>query len=64
VIRASPVLPGLLALSLVFYLLYGPTEVALPVHVATDLHGSAAVATIGLGLVTTAVVLRRAAHGG
>ena len=41
-IRSSPVLPGLLALSFVFYLLYGPIEVALPVHVATDLHGSAA----------------------
>jgi MFS family permease len=36
------VLPGLLALSFVFYLLYGPVEVALPVHVASDLHGSAA----------------------
>jgi MFS family permease len=42
VIRSSPVLPGLLALSFVFYLLYGPVEVALPVHVASDLHGSAA----------------------
>jgi hypothetical protein len=42
VIRASRVLPGLLALSFVFYLLYGPVEVALPVHVASDLHGSAA----------------------
>ena len=42
VIRSSPVLPGLLALSFVFYLLCGPVEVALPVHVATDLHGSAA----------------------
>ena len=42
VIRSSPVLPGLLALSFVFYLLYGPVEVVLPVHVATDLHGSAA----------------------
>ena len=41
-IRSSPVLPGLLALSFVFYLLYGPVEVALPVHVAGDLHGSAA----------------------
>src|SRR5947208_745778 len=40
-IRSSPVLPGLLALSFVFYLLYGPIEVALPVHVATGLHGSA-----------------------
>jgi predicted MFS family arabinose efflux permease len=41
-IRASSVLTGLLALSFVFYLLYGPVEVALPVHVATGLHGSAA----------------------
>jgi hypothetical protein len=56
VIRASPVLPGLLALSFVFYLLYGPIEVALPVHVATDLHGSAALlgtfwAVFGVGAV-------------
>jgi len=42
IIRSSPVLTGLLVLSFVFYLLYGPIEVALPVHVATDLHGSAA----------------------
>ena len=42
VIRSSPVLPGLLALSFVFYLLYGPVDVALPAHVAVDLHGSAA----------------------
>jgi MFS transporter, DHA3 family, macrolide efflux protein len=48
-IRSSPVLPGLLALTFVFYLLYGPIEVALPVHVATDLHGSAAL----LGLIWT-----------
>jgi MFS transporter, DHA3 family, macrolide efflux protein len=56
VIRSSPVLPGLLALSFVFYLLYGPLEVALPVHVATDLHGSAALlgtfwAVFGVGAV-------------
>jgi MFS transporter, DHA3 family, macrolide efflux protein len=56
VIRASRVLPGLLALSFVFYLLYGPVEVALPVHVATDLHGSAALlgtfwAVFGVGAV-------------
>jgi MFS family permease len=56
VIRSSPVLPGLLALSFVFYLLYGPIEVALPVHVATDLHGSAALlgtfwAVFGVGAV-------------
>jgi DHA3 family macrolide efflux protein-like MFS transporter len=56
-IRSSPVLPGLLALSFVFYLLYGPVEVALPVHVADDLHGSAALlgafwAVFGVGAVT------------
>jgi MFS transporter, DHA3 family, macrolide efflux protein len=55
-IRTSPVLPGLLALSFVFYLLYGPVEVALPVHVADDLHGSAALlgtfwAVFGVGAV-------------
>jgi MFS family permease len=42
VIRASRTLLGLQALTFVFYALYGPVEVALPVHVATDLHGSAA----------------------
>jgi MFS family permease len=50
------VLPGLLALSFVFYLLYGPIEVALPVHIASDLHGSAALlgtfwAVFGVGAV-------------
>jgi MFS family permease len=42
VIRANRALLGLLALSFAFFFLYGPVEVALPVHVATDLHGSAA----------------------
>lgn len=41
-IRSAPVLPGLLALTFLFFFLYGPVEVALPVHVAIDLHGSAA----------------------
>jgi predicted MFS family arabinose efflux permease len=50
VLRAQPVLLGLLALSFAFYAFYGPVEVALPVHVAVDLHGSAAV----LGLFWTA----------
>lgn len=55
-IRANPVLPGLLALSFLFYLLYGPLEVALPVHVASDLHGSAALlglfwAVFGVGAI-------------
>jgi len=67
VIRSSPVLPGLLALSFVFYLLYGPVDVALPVHVAIDLHGSAALlgtfwAVFGVGAVIgelTAPFLRR-----
>jgi hypothetical protein len=67
VIRSSPVLPGLLALSFVFYLLYGPVDVALPVHVAIDLHASAALlgtfwAVFGVGAVIgelTAPFLRR-----
>jgi MFS family permease len=55
-IRSAPVLAGLLALTFVFYLLYGPLEVALPVHVATDLHGSAALlgvywAVFGVGAI-------------
>jgi MFS transporter, DHA3 family, macrolide efflux protein len=59
-IRSSPALPGLLALSFVFYLLYGPVEVALPVHVADNLHGSAALlgafwAVFGVGAVTGAL---------
>jgi DHA3 family macrolide efflux protein-like MFS transporter len=41
VIRANRTLLGLILLSFAFYLLYGPVEVALPVHVAVDLHGSA-----------------------
>jgi hypothetical protein len=45
-----------MAMSFVFYLLYGPIEVALPVHVASDLHGSAALlgtfwAVFGVGAV-------------
>lgn len=40
-IRGDPRLFGLLALTFVFFFLYGPVQVALPVHVATDQHGSA-----------------------
>ncbi|MGH3250947.1 MAG: MFS transporter [Trebonia sp.] len=40
---ASPALVGLLALSFTFNLLYGPVEVALPIHVVTDLKGGPAV---------------------
>jgi len=42
VLRSSPIMFGLLALTFVFYVLYGPVEVALPVYVATGLGGSAA----------------------
>jgi MFS transporter, DHA3 family, macrolide efflux protein len=55
-IRSTPVLPGLLAMSFFFYLLYGPVEVALPVHIASDLRGSAALlgvfwAVFGVGAI-------------
>jgi MFS transporter len=55
-IRSVPVLGGLLALTFVFYLLYGPLEVALPVHIALDLHRSAALlglywAVFGVGAI-------------
>jgi predicted MFS family arabinose efflux permease len=36
----QPRLLGLLAVTCVFFFLYGPVEVALPVHVAHELHGS------------------------
>ncbi|HXZ99074.1 MAG TPA: MFS transporter [Candidatus Binatia bacterium] len=57
VIRADRTLLGLILLSFVFYLLYGPVEVALPFHVAVDLHGSASLlgtfwAVFGVGAVT------------
>jgi hypothetical protein len=41
VIRHSRPLAGLLALTVVFFFLYGPVEVALPVYVTGPLHGSA-----------------------
>lgn len=39
-IRDQPRLLGLIAVTCVFFFLYGPVEVALPVHVAHELHGS------------------------
>jgi MFS family permease len=39
-ILAQPRLLGLIAVTCVFFFLYGPVEVALPVHVAHELHGS------------------------
>ena len=40
VIVRQPRLLGLTAVTCVFFFLYGPVEVALPIHVATELHGS------------------------
>jgi MFS family permease len=37
----QPRLLGLIAVTCVFFFLYGPVEVALPIHVAAELHGSA-----------------------
>jgi MFS family permease len=55
-IRGDPRLFGLLALTFVFFFLYGPVQVALPVHVADDQHGSAMLlaaywTTFGIGAV-------------
>jgi MFS family permease len=41
VILARPQLLGLIVVTCVFFFLYGPVEVALPVHIAEDIHGSA-----------------------
>jgi MFS family permease len=39
-ILSQPRLLGLLATTCVFFFLYGPVEVALPIYIAHDLHGS------------------------
>jgi predicted MFS family arabinose efflux permease len=39
-ILGQPRLLGLIAVTSVFFFLYGPVEVALPVHVAHEMHGS------------------------
>jgi MFS family permease len=49
-------LTGLLAVTCVFFFLYGPVEVALPIHIAQEIHGSAALlgtfwATFGVGAI-------------
>jgi predicted MFS family arabinose efflux permease len=49
-------LAGLLAVTCVFFFLYGPVEVALPIHVAQEIHGSAALlgmfwAAFGIGAI-------------
>lgn len=55
-IRRDRMLLGLLGLSVCFYLLYGPVEVALPVHIGVDLRGSASLlgafwAVFGVGAI-------------
>lgn len=50
VIARSPALAGLLALTLIYFFLYGPVEVALPLYVAGPLRGGAGL----LGLFWTA----------
>jgi predicted MFS family arabinose efflux permease len=55
-IRTHPRLLGLIAVTCVFFFLYGPLEVAVPIHVAVDLHGSAGLlgafwAALGVGAV-------------
>jgi hypothetical protein len=51
---------GLLAVTCVFFFLYGPVEVALPLYVAHDLHGSPALlgaywTAFGIGAVAGAM---------
>lgn len=60
VIIGSPPLAGLLALTLVYYFLYGPVEVALPLYVTGPLHGGAGLlalfwAVFGIGATIGAV---------
>ncbi len=55
-LRRHPELLGLLALTWLFNLLYGPVEVALPLHVTDDLHAAGSVlglywALFGIGAV-------------
>jgi Major Facilitator Superfamily len=67
VIARRPALAGLLALTCVFFLLYGPVEVALPLYVVDKLGGAAGLlglfwAVFGIGAVAgslAAGVLRR-----
>ncbi|MEV6395112.1 MFS transporter [Streptomyces sp. NPDC051907] len=61
VIRRTPALTGLLALSFVFFFLFGPVYVALPLHVSDDLDASAGVlaafyTAFGIGAVVGSVL--------
>jgi predicted MFS family arabinose efflux permease len=61
VIRRTPALSGLLALSFAFFFLFGPVYVALPLHVSDDLDASAGVlaafyTAFGIGAVLGSVL--------
>jgi MFS family permease len=66
-ILADRRLAALLAVTCAFFFLYGPVEVALPIHIAQEIHGSAALlgtfwATFGVGAIAGGVcagLLRR-----
>jgi predicted MFS family arabinose efflux permease len=60
-IARSPALAGLLALTVVYFFLYGPVEVALPLYVTGPLHGNAALlslfwAVFGIGATAGSIV--------
>ena len=60
-IARSPALAGLLALTVVYFFLYGPVEVALPLYVTGPLHGSAPLlslfwAVFGIGATAGSIV--------
>jgi MFS family permease len=59
-LRGQPELLGILVLTWLFFLLYGPVEVALPLHVTEDLRGQASLlglywALFGIGAVVGAL---------
>jgi len=61
-IAGNPALLGLLVLSCLFFLLYGPVEVALPLYVLGTLHGSAGLlavfwAVFGTGAVISGITI-------
>ncbi|MEV6107483.1 MFS transporter [Streptomyces sp. NPDC051940] len=66
-LRGQPELLGILALTWLFFFLYGPVEVALPLHITEDLHADSALLGLywtlfGVGAVAgglTAGALRR-----
>lgn len=60
-VQRHPALVGLLGLSFVYFFLFGPVYVALPLHVSDDLHGSASLLSafytaFGIGAVVGAVL--------